>query len=88
MYGLVFIDPYAGIEVADFLRTAVEEDEKKVTKEKGEKYTDLLSIVKGGKDVVEGDGMEMEITWEPGKNFWENISEHMGITKDLGCKVS
>ena len=88
MYGLVFIDPYAGIEVADFLKTAVEEDEKKVTKEKGEKYTDLLSIVKGGKDVVEGDGMEMEITWEPGKKFWENISDHMGITKDLGYKVS
>ena len=48
--------------MADFLKTAVEEDEKKVTKEKGEKYTDLLSIVKGGKDVVGGDGMEMEIT--------------------------
>ena len=73
---LLNTDPYAGIEVADFLKTAVE-DEKKITEEKGEKYKDLLSIVKDGKDIVEGDDMEMEISWEPGKNISDYVVIHI-----------
>ena len=47
-YVLPITDPYAGIEVADFLKTAVEDDEKNITEEKEEKYKDLLSIVNRG----------------------------------------
>ena len=61
------VDPYAGIEVADFLKPAAGEDEGK-TQESKEKYADLLSIAKDGKDIAEDGDMEMEITWEPGEN--------------------
>ena len=54
--------------MADFLKNMEEEEVKNEGANGKNKYKDILSIVQNDKETVEEDGMEMEITWEPGNN--------------------
>ncbi len=61
-----FSEPYAGIEVADFLKEAAEKEDAEDEEKKKQKYKDILSIAKEKRETFEDSDMEMEITWEPG----------------------